>query len=75
MTSKLSTIWENTDGFAEQYICALALNLMSFMSQCYSIIIDGGISVPDNGKDVVDGINAIGRRYIYQLMSNVQLPG
>ena len=25
LTSSLSTIWENTDGCAEQYICALAL--------------------------------------------------
>ena len=45
------------------------------MSQCYSIIIDWGISAPGNGKEVVDGINAIEKRYIYPLMSNVQLPG
>ena len=48
---------------------------MSFMSQCYSIIIDRGISAPGHGKEVVDGINAVDKRYIYQLMSNVQLPG
>ena len=45
------------------------------MSQCYSIIIDRGISAPGNGKEVVDGINAVNKRYIYKLMSNVQLPG
>ena len=45
------------------------------MSQCYSFIIDCGISAPVHVKVVVDGINAIGKRYIYQLMSNVQLPG
>ena len=50
MTSTLSTIWENTDGFAEQYICASALYLMSVMSQCYSIIFDQGISAPGHGK-------------------------
>ena len=43
------------------------------MSQCYSVIIDRGISEPGHGKEVVDGINAIEKRYIYQLMSNVQL--
>ena len=45
------------------------------MSQCYSIIIDRGISAPGNGKEVVDGLNTIDKKYIYQLMSNLQLPG
>ena len=45
------------------------------ISQCYSIIIDQGISVPGHGKEVVDGFNAVDKRYIYQLMSKVQLPG
>ena len=48
---------------------------MSVMSQCYSIIIDRRISAPGNEKQVVDGINVVDKRYIYQLMSNVQLPG
>ena len=45
------------------------------MPQCYSVIFDRGISAPGNGKDVVNGINSIEKRYIYQLMSNVKLPG
>ena len=45
------------------------------MSQTYSIIIDRGISETGNGKEVVDGLNAVDKRYIYQLMSKVQLPG
>ena len=45
------------------------------MLQFYSVIIDHGISSPEHGKEVVDGLNAIGKRYIYQLMYNVQLPG
>ena len=44
------------------------------MSQCYSIIIYQGISEPGNGKEVVDGLNEVDKRYIYQLMSTVQLP-
>ena len=60
---------------AEQYRCASALYLMSVMSQCYAVIIDRGISAPGHGKEVFDGINAIEKRYIYQLMSNFQLPG
>ena len=45
------------------------------MSQCYSIIIDLGISAPGHEKEVVYGINAIDKRYIYQLISTFQLPG
>ena len=37
--------------------------------------IDQGISAPGHGKEVVDGLNAVEKRYIYQLMSKVQLPG
>ena len=48
---------------------------MSFMLQCYSVIIDRGISTPWHVKEVVDGINAIDKRYIYQLMSSFQLIG
>ena len=71
----MSTIWENTDGCVEQYRCASALYLMSVMSQYYSVIIDRGISATGHGKEVVDGLNDIAKRYIDQFMSNVQLPG
>ena len=33
------------------------------------------MSEPGHGKELVDGLNSIDKRYIYQLMSNVQLPG
>ena len=75
LTTSLSTIWENTDGCAKQYICASVLYLMSFVSKCYSIIIDQGISAPGHVKEVVGGVNDVDKPYIYQLMSTVQLPG
>ena len=37
---------------------------MSVMSQCYSIVIDRGISAPGHGKEVVDGLNAVDKSYI-----------
>ena len=64
LTSTLITIWKNTDGYAEQYICAPALYLLSFLSQRFSIIIDWGISAPGNGKEVFDGLHAIDKSYI-----------
>ena len=73
--STLSTIWENTDSCAEQYRCASALCLISVLSQHHSIIFDWGISAPGYGKEVVDDLHDIDNRYIYQLMSTVQLPG
>ena len=48
---------------------------MSVMSKTYSIIIDCGISAPGNFKEVIDVINDVDKRYIYQLTSKVQLPG
>ena len=45
------------------------------MSQCYSIIIDRGISAPGHGKDVIYGLNSIDNHYMYQFMSTVKLPG
>ena len=74
LTSALSKIWGNTDGCAEQYICVSALYLMSVMSQCYSVIVDSGISAPVHDKEVDNGLNAIDKCYIYPLMYNVQLP-
>ena len=50
LTSHLSTIWDNADGYAEQYRCASALYLMSVMYHCYSVIVDRGISAPGRGK-------------------------
>ena len=48
---------------------------MSVVSQRHSIIIDWGISETGHGKDLVDGLNDIDKQYMYQLMSNFQLPG
>ena len=67
--STLSTIWENIDGFADQYRCASSLHLMSVLYQRHSIIFDWGISAPGHGKEVVDGLNNIDKRCMYQLIS------
>ena len=64
----------NADGCSEQYWYSSALYLLAVMSQCYSVIIDWGISAPGHGKEVVDGINDISKHCIKKL-SNVQLQG
>ena len=46
---------------------------MSVILQCYSVINYRGISAPGHVKEVFDGINAIEKCFMYQLMSYVQL--
>ena len=70
----MSTILDNTDGCDKQHRCASAMYLMSVIFQCYSVIIDRGISASGHGKEVVDGPNDVDKHYIYQLMSTVKLP-
>ena len=48
---------------------------MLVMYQSYSVTIDRIISASGHGKEVVDELNAVDNRYIYKLMSNVQLTG
>ena len=48
---------------------------MSVLSQRHSIIFDRGISATGHGREVVDGLMAISKWYVYQLMSTIQLPG
>ena len=48
---------------------------MSVLSQRHSIIIYQSMSAPGNGKEVVDCINTVDKRFMYRLISNVQIPG
>ena len=39
LVSGMSTVWEDTDGCAKQYMCALATYLMTVLSSSYVIIL------------------------------------
>ena len=67
--------WKNTDGCDEQYRFDSEMYLLSVMTQCYSGINYQGISAPRHGREVVDRLNAVDKRYIYHLMYNAQLTG
>ena len=71
MLSTLSTIWEETDGCAKQYCCALALYLLSMVASTFGIVIDRGIGAPGHGKDVVDGLNACDKRYLREVLNQM----
>ena len=49
----MSTVWEDIDGCAKQYRCALDRYLMTLLSYSYSIITDRANYAPGNGKNVV----------------------
>ena len=37
---------------------------MSFLSKLYQIVLDRSVDTPGRGKDVVDGFNAVQKRYL-----------
>ena len=43
--------------------------------QDFYVIIDCDISAPGHDREVFDGINATYKRFLFPLMSTVQLPG
>ena len=51
-------MWDNTDGYKNQYRCASAIYLLSCIALEFSIIIDREVGAPGNGKYVVDVLNA-----------------
>ena len=75
MSNTLSKIWENIYGCDEHYRSASILYLMSMLSQTSYVIIDRSISAPGHGIEIADVLKAIDKRFLFQFMSTVQLPG
>ena len=62
--SGMSTVWEYTNGCAKQYMCALAIYLITVLSSSYGVIMDHAINAPGHGNNVVDGLNATDKHYL-----------
>ena len=62
--SYMSTVWEDTNGWAKKYRCALDKYLLTVLSYLYGIIMDRVINVLGNVNNVVDGNNATDKRYL-----------
>ena len=60
----MSKVWEDTDGYAKQYKCALSTYLMTVLSSSYCIIMDWAVNAPGHGNNIVDGINATDKLYL-----------
>ena len=75
MPNTLSTIGGNTYEICNVQLHNVHLQTdVNFVTGFY-IIIDRGISAPGHGREVLDGLNAIEKRFIFQLISTMQLPG
>ena len=57
-------MWDQTDLCTKQYRCSIAYYLMHFISKSYQIVIDRSVDTPGDGKYVVDGFNAVQKRYL-----------
>ena len=57
-------MWDQTYGCANEYRCYIAYYLMYFPSKSYQIVIDRAVDTPGHGKYVVDGFNAVQKRYL-----------
>ena len=58
------TMWDQTCGCAKQYRCYIAYYMMSFLSKSHQIVLDRAVDTPGHGKYVVDGFNAVQKRYL-----------
>ena len=65
-------LYGNTDGSGTQYRCANALYFLSLLAYEFSIIIDRAVGSPGHGKDLVDGLNAVDKRYLKVIMSCIK---
>ena len=57
-------MWDQTDGCAKQYRRSIDYYLMSYLSKSYQIILDRAVDTPGHGKYVVNGFNAVQKRYL-----------
>lgn len=69
-----SWMFDDTDGCAKQYRCALALYLLSMLAAIHGVVIDRAIGAPGHGKDLVDGLNAVDKRYLSGKMCVLGMP-
>ena len=57
-------MWDQKYGWAKQYRCSIAYYLMSYLSESYQIALDRAVDTTSHGQYVVDGFNAVQKRYL-----------
>ena len=56
-------------------MCYIAYYLMFFLSKSYQIVLDRAVDTSGHGKDVVDGFNAVQKRYLATCLRMRSTPG
>jgi hypothetical protein len=69
-----ATILDDTDGCAKQYRSGTALYLNTLLATTHGVIIDRAVGAPGHGKDEVDGLNAVDKRFIVEKMALIVTP-
>ena len=67
-------MWDQTYGCAKQYRCFIAYYLMSYLSKSYQIVLDIYVDTPCHVKYVVDGFNAVQKRYLANFLRMCSTP-
>ena len=57
-------MWDQKYGYANQDMYSIAYYLMYYLSKSYQIVLHRAVDTPGHGKDVVDGFNAVHKRYL-----------
>ena len=70
----MTWLWESTDGCAKQYRCATAIYLLSTLCARFDIVIDRSIDAPGHGKNIIDAMNGIDKKYLEQTSLRVINP-
>ena len=47
---------------------------MHFLSKSYQNFLDGAVDTPGNGKDIVDGLNSVHKRYFATCLRMLSMP-
>ena len=71
---KGGTILEDTDSCAKQYRSGTSLYLNTLLATTHGIVIDRAVGAPGHGKDEVDGLNAVDKRFINAKMALIVTP-
>ena len=69
-----STMFENIDGSATQYRNGTGMNHLSSLAVKFEVVIDRAVGAPGHGKDVVDGLNAVDKRFLRKAMLRANHP-
>ena len=64
----MPTVWDDHNSCSKQYICALAIYLMTVLSSLYAIVMVPAINAPGHGKNVFNGLNTTDKSYLKEQM-------